>query len=569
MYDLYIFLCRSFSQATAQLLLACSVQCDIGHRKIGQACMIFLTLYSGQSDLLASDNSREWFDEYSDDELPGDSDDEALDDSDDEALNGSDAEALDDSDAEAIEYIRNEYARDEFYEYARDEWPHHLFAANLNSLLVGDPVVTLALLFFDNSPVLLTNQPNLQETGELHKIYFKFSPTVLALIFNLPSTQECLSLCANQQEKGQLEAHYYDKALNCTVISNDRLAIHYATADLDSIPVVRRLHTQGYTLNYSPNYSVSDGERKKLLLSPLYSVQSVQMAMYLLENGISIEPQALLLSGAFSDPLTYFALQGTRLIEVFKLLLDRIVDHDEKWQQRLAGSLQAAAFCACTQAIYLLLDKGVINAQGGDFGNALGAAAFGNQISIIRLLLDQGADVNAPCGEYGNALYAAACCSQIEIIQLLLDKGANVNAQGGQFGNALQGAVWLGKVECIQLLLDKGADVNAQCQCGVYGNALQAAVCARSADGLKIALIRLLLDKGANVNAQGGWHGNALQAAVNCGEIQAIRLLLDNGADVNVQGGEYGSALQAAVFGAKVEVVQLLLDRELMLMARV
>ena len=88
-----------------------SMQCDIGHRKIGQACMIFLTLYSGQSDLLASDNSREWFDEYSDDELPGDSDDEALDDSDDEALNGSDAEALDDSDAEAIEYIRNEYLR--------------------------------------------------------------------------------------------------------------------------------------------------------------------------------------------------------------------------------------------------------------------------------------------------------------------------------------------------------------------------------------------------------------------------------------------------------------------------
>ena len=53
----------------------------------------------------------------------------------------------------------------------------------------------------------------------------------------------------------------------------------------------------------------------------------------------------------------------------------------------------------------------------------------------------------------------------------------------------------------------------------------------------------MLLDKGAEVNAQGGWYGNALQAASEGGHEKVIQMLLDKGAEVNIQGGEYGNAL--------------------------
>jgi ankyrin repeat protein len=44
------------------------------------------------------------------------------------------------------------------------------------------------------------------------------------------------------------------------------------------------------------------------------------------------------------------------------------------------------------------------------------------------------------------------------------------------------------------------------------------------------------LEKGADVNAQGGYYGNALQAAANGGHDSVVTLLLEKGADVNAQG---------------------------------
>ncbi|KAH7187396.1 hypothetical protein DER44DRAFT_130688 [Fusarium oxysporum] len=162
-----------------------------------------------------------------------------------------------------------------------------------------------------------------------------------------------------------------------------------------------------------------------------------------------------------------------------------------------------------------------------------------------RDLTTEGADVNAQGGEYGNALQAASSEGHLEIVQILLDKGADVNAQGGYCGNSLQAASYDGNLEVVQLLLGKGADVNAQG--GEYGNALQAAL-----NGGNLEIVQLLLDKGADVNAEGGEHDNALQAALNGGNLEIVQLLLDKGADVNAQ------TLQAASHGGNPEIIQLL-----------
>jgi ankyrin repeat domain-containing protein 50 len=51
------------------------------------------------------------------------------------------------------------------------------------------------------------------------------------------------------------------------------------------------------------------------------------------------------------------------------------------------------------------------------------------------------------------------------------------------------------------------------------------------------------LDENADVNAQGGYYGNALQAALSGGHEKVVQLLLEKNADVNAQGGYYGNAL--------------------------
>jgi hypothetical protein len=134
--------------------------------------------------------------------------------------------------------------------------------------------------------------------------------------------------------------------------------------------------------------------------------------------------------------------------------------------------------------------------------SAIYYASFLGLLVVVKSLIGGGSDVNAQGGQYDNALQAASAGGYTEIVQLLLDNGAKVNAQGGEYGNALQAASIQGHTEIVQLLLDKGAEVNAQG--GECGNALYAA----SIEG-HTEIVRLLLDKGAEVNAQGGEYGNA------------------------------------------------------------
>ena len=75
-------------------------------------------------------------------------------------------------------------------------------------------------------------------------------------------------------------------------------------------------------------------------------------------------------------------------------------------------------------------------------------------------------------------------------------------------------------------------------QGGYYGNALQAASY-RGHD----KVVQILLDKGADINAQGEYYGNALQAASIGGHDKVMKMLLDKGADVNAQGGASGSLI--------------------------
>ena len=56
---------------------------------------------------------------------------------------------------------------------------------------------------------------------------------------------------------------------------------------------------------------------------------------------------------------------------------------------------------------------------------------------MVQILLDKGADVNAQGGEYGNALQAALYRGDDKVVQILLDKGADVNAQGEAYGSVI------------------------------------------------------------------------------------------------------------------------------------
>ncbi|KFZ14934.1 hypothetical protein V501_02978 [Pseudogymnoascus sp. VKM F-4519 (FW-2642)] len=135
---------------------------------------------------------------------------------------------------------------------------------------------------------------------------------------------------------------------------------------------------------------------------------------------------------------------------------------------------------------------------------------------------------------------------------------AQINCQlieaSGSFGSPLQAAAYHGGDEIIRLLIQRGADVNAQG--GYFGNALQAA----ASLGEQEEIVKLLLEHGADVNAQGGRYHTALLAALDGNSEETVELLISQGADINAQGRYGDTALHAAACSSSEKVIRLLLE---------
>ena len=73
-----------------------------------------------------------------------------------------------------------------------------------------------------------------------------------------------------------------------------------------------------------------------------------------------------------------------------------------------------------------------VNAKGEEYGTALIAAVHGSHKDVVKILLENGADVNErEAREDPTALYVAASSRHSEVMKLSLDRGADSNAEGG------------------------------------------------------------------------------------------------------------------------------------------
>jgi ankyrin repeat protein len=296
--------------------------------------------------------------------------------------------------------------------------------------------------------------------------------------------------------------------------------------------------------------------------------------------------------------------------EVVRILLEAGAPGGEQ-------SLVVAAYRRHAAVLEVLLAEG-ISVRGEPGTAALAAAAQGNDVAIVRRLLEAGADPARP-SEHQSALDAAAAKGNADMIRLLLAKGARPSREtldaAVQSGNreavrlldeplrrgggpakpgpaALVRAAIDGNVAGIDLALESGVDVNATDRHG--STALMAAVSTgrleavrrllkagakpnqpenagvrplmRAAANGNLEMLKLLLDAGADIEAQQTWEGRnrgtALRFAVGIDQTQAVAFLLKAGANPNAPGWGVlsGSALSEAVFRGNVEIARLLVQ---------
>lgn len=255
------------------------------------------------------------------------------------------------------------------------------------------------------------------------------------------------------------------------------------------------------------------------------------------------------------------------------------------WNQK-NDSGQTGLYLACSSGhqsiVRFLLDHGAdVNPSGGRLGTSLQAACFEGYIDIVQLLIENGADTKSR-GFFQNALQASIVGNHEDVAILLLQTGFEVNDQS-QYDKILQGASQTGfikvvdhlqrtygssfgnlgsaKCKAIQVAISRG-------QIGVLERFIQRIPDPRTdlpADSIATAAlgghgstITLLLNKGLDIEHEGQF-GSPLRSASLLGHESTVRLLLNRAAKASAS-SSIGNALEAAAMNGHVSIVNSLLQ---------
>jgi ankyrin repeat protein len=171
----------------------------------------------------------------------------------------------------------------------------------------------------------------------------------------------------------------------------------------------------------------------------------------------------------------------------------------------------AARRAGNSRTVQLLLERGASAAECDEDGiSPIMSGAASGDLETVRLLLDAGAMAGdfpesnhskaaARAAGYRTPLMWAAYHNNLPMIRLLLERGADPN-QATIYGSPLSQACWNDSVEAARILIDRGAKVDARDAFADFTPLHWAAASER----LRPDLVKLLLASGADPNAAGG-----------------------------------------------------------------
>jgi ankyrin repeat protein len=233
--------------------------------------------------------------------------------------------------------------------------------------------------------------------------------------------------------------------------------------------------------------------------------------------------------------------------------LDKMSTLRDTWLYRAAAEGQEVV-------VRLLLENGadVKSKDGSDGRMPLSRAATNGHEAVVKLLLEKGADPESKDHYYGRTpLSWAAENGHEAVVKLLLEKGADPESKDHYYGRTpLSWAAEKGHEAVVRLLLEKGADPESEDH-NYGGTPLW-----RAAEKGHEAVVKLLLEKGAEPESKAGSDGwTPLWRAAAKGHEAVVKLLLEKGADPESKDRYGGTPLWRAAANGHKAVVELLLEK--------
>lgn len=216
------------------------------------------------------------------------------------------------------------------------------------------------------------------------------------------------------------------------------------------------------------------------------------------------------------------------LTSIVRSLIDQKADINfslEENNKKNKTVLQHACQNGHEEIARILLNHGAEpNPEKNSFSTLLHEAATNGHERIVSLLIENSAHVNAK--RHFSALALPSIKGLSYIVRLLLDNGADVNLDEGFLGHPLQAAATFGREEIVRIFLEAGADVNSVAPNSVFGTPLHSA-CRAGHEGI----VHLLLKWKADPNIRGGEHDTPLKAAFEEGYEDLYLTLVNAGAE--------------------------------------
>ena len=194
---------------------------------------------------------------------------------------------------------------------------------------------------------------------------------------------------------------------------------------------------------------------------------------------------------------------------------------------------------------------------------ALHFAIANNNLNLVQLLIDAGADINAEDNNGETPLFYA--CDNLTIVQLLIDAGADIHKTTEDNINVLHLALFRRNLELIKLLVNSGADVNSPYYSTKEFSPLFSILEYDFYFEYKnydndLEIIKILVNAGAKldlVNKEHNW--SALIAAARYGrDVEILEFLLKSGANPQVKDKNGWRALDYAIVRGDNKNVELL-----------